>query len=83
MILTFLVPFFGSGPIIEWIYLMDKYLIGGALFLMVGYFFYAQYESQKYKQCTSCQIGNILGTLALLMGQLVLVSVGVFLWVAP
>jgi len=83
MILTFLVPFFGSGLIIEWIYLMDKYLIAGVVLLMIGYFFYAQYESKKYKQCTSCQIGNILGTLAFLMGQLVLVSVGVFLWVAP
>lgn len=83
ILLTFVVPFFGSIEVNEWIYILDKYLIVGALLLMIGYFFYAQYESQRYKQCTSCQIGNILGTLAILLGQLAIVSVGVFLWVAP
>jgi peptide deformylase len=28
----------------------------------IVYFFYAQYEGKEYKQCTSCQIGNIMGT---------------------
>lgn len=35
-------------------------------FLAVGlniiYFFYAQYEGKKFTSCTSCQIGNIIGT---------------------
>ncbi len=83
IILTFIVPFFGSVQANGWMYLLDKYLIVGALFVMIGYFFYAQYESQQYKQCTSCQTGNIIGTLALLLGQLAVVSIGVFLWVAP
>ncbi len=26
--------------------------------LMIGFFFYAQYEAKKYRQCSSCQIGN-------------------------
>jgi peptide deformylase len=30
--------------------------------LIVVYFFYAQYEGKQYKHCTSCQIGNIIGT---------------------
>jgi len=83
MMVTFLLPFFASDSLIKWGYLMDKYLILGVLFLMIGYFFYAQYESRKYKQCGSCQTGNIIGTLAILMGQLVVVMLGVFLWVAP
>ena len=37
-----------------------EYSLVGILFLMViGYFFYAQYEGKKYKTCTSCQLGNI------------------------
>ncbi len=81
--ISLLVPLFGSQQILEWTYLIDKYFAVGAVLLMIGYFFYAQYESQLYKQCTSCQIGNIIGTLAILMGQLAVVSLGVFLWIAP
>ena len=29
------------------------------------YFAYGLYEGQKYKQCTSCQIGNFIGTVAI------------------
>jgi peptide deformylase len=37
-----------------------EYSLVGILFLLVvGYFFYAQYEGKKYKTCTSCQLGNI------------------------
>lgn len=38
------------------------YLFFSALFLNVVYFFYAQYEGRKFTSCTSCQIGNIIGT---------------------
>ncbi len=30
--------------------------------LIIIYFFYAQYEGKQYKHCSSCQIGNIIGT---------------------
>jgi len=83
IVATFLVPFFASREVLEWVCLMDKYLIAGVVLLMIGYFFYAQYESRQYKQCTSCQIGNIIGTVAFLMGQLAVIALGVFLWVAP
>lgn len=83
MAVTFLVPFSGSDSFIEWVYVMDKYSIAGVVLLMIGYFFYAQYESQKYKQCTSCQTGNIIGTIILLTAQLVVIALGVFLWMAP
>jgi peptide deformylase len=83
MMATYVIPFFGSERIIQWTYQIDKYLMAGTILLMIGYFFYAQYESRQYKQCTSCQIGNILGTIAILMVQLVIVAIGVFLWIAP
>jgi len=30
--------------------------------LNIVYFFYAQYEGKQFTSCTSCQIGNIIGT---------------------
>ena len=38
--------------------------------LSVIYFFYAQYEGKQYKHCTSCQIGNIIGTTVILLTKL-------------
>lgn len=38
------------------------YLFFSAIFLNVVYFFYAQYEGKRFTSCTSCQIGNIIGT---------------------
>jgi len=43
--------------------------------LIVIYFFYAQYEGKQYKQCTSCQIGNILGTVVILCVKLLLLFI--------
>ncbi len=80
---SFAVPLFTSGPVHGWIYTIDKYLLIAVLALMIGYFFYAQYEARKYKQCTSCQTGNIIGTTVLLAVQLAIVSLGVFFWIAP
>ncbi len=39
----------------------DKYSYIATWILMVIYFIYAQYEAKKYRQCTSCQIGNQIG----------------------
>ena len=51
-----------------------------AMLLMLGilfvYFFYAQYEGKQYKHCTSCQIGNIIGTCLVSLLKLL----GVFLF---
>ncbi len=35
------------------------------LILNVIYFFYAQYEGKKYTQCSSCQMGNIVGNVVI------------------
>ena len=41
---------------------------------LVGYFFYAQYEGKQYKQCTSCQIGNIIGSTAIASLRLIVLA---------
>jgi peptide deformylase len=79
---SFLVPFFASNAVREWVYTIDKYLLIAVVLLMIGYFFYAQYEARLYKQCTSCQTGNIIGTTAILVAQFLIVAAGVFLWAA-
>jgi peptide deformylase len=43
----------------------ENYLMLSMLLLTIIYFFYAQIEAKQYKQCSSCQIGNIIGTSAL------------------
>lgn len=54
----------------------ENYLMLALLFLMIVYFFYAQYEGKEYKHCTSCQIGNIIGTLLILSVKLILLFSG-------
>ncbi len=41
------------------------YLFSAEIVLNIIYFFYAQYEGKKFTSCTSCQIGNIIGTAAI------------------
>ena len=47
----------------------------GVLTLDVIYFFYAQYEGKKYTSCTSCQIGNIIGTTVISLIKLTIIMV--------
>ena len=80
---SFIIPFFASEGVRSLIYQVDIYLLLAVPALMIAYFFYALYESRLYKQCTSCQIGNIIGTTAIMATQLLIVGLGVFFWVAP
>ena len=41
--------------------------------LQIIYFFYAQYEGKKYTSCTSCQIGNIIGTTIISFSKLIFI----------
>lgn len=43
------------------IWTFDKFAYIATWILMVAYFIYAQYEAKKYRQCSSCQIGNQIG----------------------
>jgi len=45
------------------IYTFDKIAFPLIIGLMIGFFFYAQYEAKKYQQCSSCQIGNNIGVI--------------------
>lgn len=83
LLLSFISPFFVSAEVRQMIYRIDTYLLLSVPVLMVAYFFYALYESRLYKQCTSCQIGNIIGTTTIMAFQLLIVGLGVFFWVAP
>jgi len=53
---------------------IENYLLGSMLGLIVIYFFYAQYEGKQYKNCSSCQIGNIIGTSAIELTKLVAIA---------
>lgn len=81
--LTFVLPFFITPELRGLVYTVDKFALIPIPILMVIYFMYAQHEARLYKQCTSCQIGNIIGTVAILAFQLLIVALGVFFWVAP
>lgn len=48
---------------LENIYLYDKLAFPAVILLMIGFFIYAWYESKKYRQCSSCQIGNNIGVI--------------------
>jgi len=47
----------------------------GVLLTNIIYFFYAQYEGAKYTSCTSCQIGNIIGTTIISLSKLTLLMI--------
>jgi peptide deformylase len=55
----------------------------GVLVLNIVYFFYAQYEGKKYTSCTSCQIGNILGTTFISLVKLTLLMILSYFIVSP
>jgi len=83
VLITFLAPFFVASDMREMIYKVDMVALGLVPLLTIVYGVYALYEARKYKQCTSCQTGNIIGSVLILAFQLLIVSIGVFFWVAP
>jgi len=54
--------FFVSKEILTILSTIENYLMLSMFILLIIYFFYAQYEGRQYKNCSSCQIGNIIGT---------------------
>ncbi|MBD3789264.1 MAG: peptide deformylase [Campylobacterales bacterium] len=61
--LTLIAPLFTSKETVATLYAIDKILLPTILVLIIGFFFYAQYEAKKYRQCSSCQIGNNIGVI--------------------
>lgn len=80
---SFLVPFFTEDTaLLENLFLLDKVALGSVPFLVVGYAAYAYYESAKYKQCTSCQTGNIIGTVGFALVQWIILNIVTFFWIS-
>lgn len=50
----------------------ELYISYGVLVTNVIYFFYAQYEGRGFISCSSCQIGNIIGTTVISLTKLTL-----------
>jgi len=63
LLLLFVVAFFVTDK--SFIFTSQLYGAGAVVLLDIIYFFYAQYEGKKYVGCGSCQIGNIIGTVAI------------------
>ena len=65
MVLLLVGSFFTPDEMAESMWSYQTYLAGSILSLSFVYFFYAQYEGKKYSSCSSCQVGNILGTIGI------------------
>ncbi|MBN2816867.1 MAG: peptide deformylase [Campylobacterales bacterium] len=62
LLLNFLFSFFVSTNLETTLWNLQVYGALIALLLTLFYILYGQYEGKKYSGCTSCQIGNIIGT---------------------
>jgi len=80
MFLTLIAPFFNyfSKDTLSTFYSIDKFLYPSIILLMIGFFFYAQYEAKKYRQCSSCQIGNNIGVIIKRVTLATIFAVGVY-----
>lgn len=65
------------------VYTFDKIALPLVLVLMVIYFIYAQYEAKKYRQCSSCQIGNQIGIIAKRLFLVILFEILAWILVNP
>ncbi|MBT8343387.1 MAG: peptide deformylase [Sulfurovum sp.] len=71
-VLGLLLSFFVDTEMTHTLKIAENYLMLILLVLIIIYFFYAQHEGKKYKQCTSCQVGNIIGTMVIVSVKLLL-----------
>ncbi|MFK5975189.1 MAG: peptide deformylase [Sulfurovum sp.] len=72
------IAFFVSESTLNIINIVEIYILISLSALVIIYFFYAQYEGKQYKHCTSCQIGNIIGTTIFLLFQLLVLFVATY-----
>lgn len=75
LLVMLLVSFFVSKEAAASIWSYQLYLSYFVVFMNVVYIGYGKYESAKYKTCTSCQIGNLLGSSAINLIKLSIVMV--------
>ncbi len=72
-----------SKETVSKIYAFDKFAFPFVIVLMIIYFIYAQYEAKKYRQCSSCQIGNQIGVIVKRLVAALIFAVGAWLLVNP
>jgi len=70
--------FFTAEETLDTLSKVQNYTLLTMLALIILYFFYAQYEGKQYKHCTSCQIGNIIGTSVVLILKLSVLSIAAY-----
>lgn len=76
MILPILVSFFISDTqMLQDIWDYQLYSSFGLVVLNGIYFVYAYYEGKKYSACSSCQLGNIVGTTAISLFRLSIIMI--------
>lgn len=74
MILLLASSLFVDDVLSEELWGYQSYLALSAFGLNIVYFFYAQYEGKRFTSCTSCQIGNIIGTAVISLIKLSLIT---------
>jgi len=79
ILLVMLLGAIGSFFVQEKLWAYELYASFGVFTLTIIYFFYGYYEGKKYTTCTSCQVGNIIGTCAINLIKLTLIMVGSYL----
>ena len=72
MVLVLISSFVVSKETATLLWEYQLYTSYGVLALNIIYFFYAQYEGKLYTSCSSCQLGNIVGTAAISIIKLTL-----------
>ena len=77
-ILALVGSLFVNEEILTTLSLVQNYILGTMILFIIIYFFYAQYEGKQYKHCTSCQIGNIIGTTVLLLIKLSALAIATY-----
>ena len=84
MFLTLFGKLFGATPeTLGTFYTFDK-IAGTVVFLLlIGYFVYGQWEARKYTSCTSCQVGNMVGSMAKRFVALVGIGIAAYFFVNP
>ena len=81
---SFLVPLFtDNSTILDNVLLFDKIALALVVPVVIAYAAYAYYESVQYKQCTSCQLGNVMGTVAYAVVQWLILNAITFFWMLP
>jgi len=76
MLLPLVASFFiDNEQTLQTLWSYQLYTIYGVIGLNIIYFFYAQYEGKRYVACSSCQLGNIVGTTAISLVKLFVITV--------